>query len=435
MSEFVEIEPSLKEEQDVIERVLASRHFAKAQLLVDFLRFAWQHSAQKDFSHINEQEIGVRVFRRRPGYDPGEDNIVRNYARQLRKRLDAYYSHEGSRDPIRVDMPRGGYAVVFTNSTRSETEEPEAPTEPISALQAEINLPAAPPSAAVRPFRHAYAYLLAGLLVGAAALLLGLALWHHARMKSATGSVTASEDIFWSSLFSYDKDTYIVPADTGYVALQEISGKTYSLAEYEAWPAVELHDHKYLSYLRSQRNTSVLDLQLATQFEHIRNADPHRMLIRSPRDLKIDDLNSGNVVLFGSVYSNPWVEIFQSRLNFHFLYSPDENRAQIANLHPLVGEDAAYFSSWNSYSSTTYAVLAYLPNLNRTGHALLIQGMDGAGTEAAANVLFTADSLHQILDKVRKPDGTFRGFEVLLRATDIGSHATSPQILSIRFID
>jgi len=153
------------------------------------------------------------------------------------------------------------------------------------------------------------------------------------------------------------------------------------------------------------------------------------------RNLRLPAKTGRNTILFGSVYSNPWIEVFQSTLNFHFVYNPSENRAWIANLQPLPGEDRSYFSSWSSYSHITYAVLACLPNLGKSGHALLVQGMDGSGTEAAAQMIFNGENLRQILSRVRRPDGSLRSFEVLLRATDIGSHATNPQILSVRLLD
>jgi hypothetical protein len=57
--------------------------------------------------------IGTQIFNRGTGYNPGEDNIVRSYARMLRKRLDEYFEDEGSEEPMRIVIPRGGYIPVF----------------------------------------------------------------------------------------------------------------------------------------------------------------------------------------------------------------------------------------------------------------------------------------------------------------------------------
>jgi hypothetical protein len=217
--------------------------------------------------------------------------------------------------------------------------------------------------------------------------------------------------------------------------IQEMDRRTYSLAEYESWPSIEQYNHIYTSYLRAQRYTSILDLRLVELFDHRPEATSSRVAIRSARDLKIEDLSDGSTILLGSIYSNPWIEVFQNRLNFHFVYNPADNSSSIVNLHPLPGEQPNYGSAWNSYSHRTYAVLAYLPNLNRSGHVLLIQGLDGAGTEAAANLLLSPEEFRPILEQARRRDGSFRGFEVLLDATSVDSHATGPHILSLRLLE
>ena len=51
---------------------------------------------------------------RDPGYDPKIDTIVRVEARRLRKKLETYYAGPGVGDPVRIDVPRPGYAPVFS---------------------------------------------------------------------------------------------------------------------------------------------------------------------------------------------------------------------------------------------------------------------------------------------------------------------------------
>jgi hypothetical protein len=46
-------------------------------------------------SRCNEFEVGIRALSRSPSFHPGEDNIVRTYARMLRKRLEEYFETEG----------------------------------------------------------------------------------------------------------------------------------------------------------------------------------------------------------------------------------------------------------------------------------------------------------------------------------------------------
>ena len=416
-----------------VERLLASQHFAKAPLLSAFLRYILDRLHQPELGRVTEQEIGVRVFHRRPDYEPGEDNIVRNYARQLRRRLESYYEHEGKDEPLRIDIPRGGYVPVFI----PKGQEPEAESNPAEAGSSHADAAHDAPKRSMPP-RPALSWPQRLLWMGGGLILMaaiGFTVWLRLPHTPLVDTNVAGLDAFWREIFARGKNTSIVPADTGFVMIQEMDRRTYSLAEYESWPSIEQYNHVYTSYLRAQRYTSVLDLRLVEWLDHRPEAASSRVSIRSARDFKIEDMSDGSTILLGSIYSNPWIEVFQNRLNFHFVYSPAGNSSSIVNLHPLPGEQPNYGSAWTSYSHKTYAVLAFLPNLNHTGHVLLIQGLDGAGTEAAANLLLSPDEFRPILEQARQRDGSFRSFEVLIDATSVDSHATGPHILSLRLME
>src|ERR1700689_1781457 len=96
------------------QRIVASRSFAKSALLSRFLLYVSEREITGKTDEISEHQIGVHVFGRRPGYHPGEDNIVRNYARQLRNRLEQYFLEEGREEDLRVSIPRGKYVPVYS---------------------------------------------------------------------------------------------------------------------------------------------------------------------------------------------------------------------------------------------------------------------------------------------------------------------------------
>src|SRR5271163_593129 len=96
------------------QRIAASRSFAKSALLSRFLLYVCEREITGRTAEITEHQIGVHVFGRRPGYHPGEDNIVRNYARQLRHRLDQYFLEEGREEGLRLSIPRGKYVPVYS---------------------------------------------------------------------------------------------------------------------------------------------------------------------------------------------------------------------------------------------------------------------------------------------------------------------------------
>src|ERR1700761_5004536 len=95
------------------QRIVASRSFSKSVLLSRFLLYVCEREITGRIAEITEHQIGVQVFGRRPGYHPGEDNIVRSYARQLRQRLDQYFLEEGRAEELRLSIPRGKYVPVY----------------------------------------------------------------------------------------------------------------------------------------------------------------------------------------------------------------------------------------------------------------------------------------------------------------------------------
>jgi len=122
-------------------------------------------------------------------------------------------------------------------------------------------------------------------------------------------------------------------------------------------------------------------------------------------------------------------------LNFRFVNDPKDDRYWIVNEHPKPGEALEYVLETKNFSHTTYAVLAFMPNPNKTGNVLLVQGLDAAGTQAAVDMLFSGDELKTILGEAMAARGHLDGFEVLIVANslDSDSHAVHSQVLASRF--
>jgi hypothetical protein len=413
-------------EQELVDRILASRHFIKAPLLSHFLDYVCRRTLQEGATRVSEQEIGVEVFRRAKRYDPKEDNIVRNYARQLRKRLDEYYATEGRTEELRVHIPKGSYLPQFT-SNYGTTDEILVPavTQAPGALN---ETPTAQHPVSNDAFRWVHARI-AFLVVIAMAALIAATAFHARHYRTALFVRRTAMPSLWTQLFAPNRDTVLVPADTGFVTLQEIKRRSFSLAEYASWSSFE---RPIPGDFKTKKYTSVVDLEIMSRLERLPEVTPERFLIRAARNLTIEDLRDKNAIFLGSVCSIPWIELFQNRLNFHFIYRPAETISWIENEHPAADEAAKYTASWNGLSERTYAVLAFLPNLNKTGHILLLQGLDTAGTEAAVNFLFSDDRLREVVEKARRTDGALGSFEVLLEAASLDSHATTIHVLSVR---
>ena len=119
-------------------------------LLSKFLLFVVRETLEGRGDEITEHQIGVQVFDRPPDYRTLEDNIVRSYARQLRKRLAEHFADEGSAEPARIDIPLGGYVPVFFPAT-SDKGGAEAAVTPDGSQQVSMHCPR--PSEAARRWR------------------------------------------------------------------------------------------------------------------------------------------------------------------------------------------------------------------------------------------------------------------------------------------
>lgn len=411
------------------QRIVASRSFGKSAMLSQFLLYVCNRTLNGKIEEISEQQIGVHVFGRRPQYNPGEDNIVRNYARQLRQRLDAYFEEEGKEENLRLSIPRGTYVPTFTEHKVAVASQVDDASAVVAATVDKPNH--VQTSSVLIETSRFQAYGLCAVLVVIAIALVWIAIPHH-----VTHAESDPSHALWSQIFS-SKQTFLVPADDGIVMFQNLTGHSVHLAEYvnrnymlTADP-VRI-DPRNLLDLDSQRYTSIADLDAVLKFSRLAEVAPDRVLVRYARELHMDDLKDANAVLLGSSYSNPWVELFQKNLNFEFTYKPEPNLSHITNKHPLAGESAEYANDAVAPSHTTYAVVALTPNLNNAGWVLMIEGLTMAGTQAAVETLFNRSAMQPILARARIGNGV-RPFEILIETKSFGSNAPQANVIASRF--
>jgi len=427
-------------------RVVESHYFAKSPLLSQFLLFVCERTLTSHTDDLTEQNIGIVVFRRRSDYRTSEDNIVRTYIRQLRQRLDRYFEDHVRDEPLRIVIPRGGYCAVF------EDRQEESPDEIAATLLASGNylsaamdehqltpaptrktasiLQASEPSTAKRRLHPAIA-------VALFALFGGLAVIFFVGRERLT-QISAAHSI-WTQLFAEMSNTYIVTADNGLGVLQDVSGKYATLNHYidgsyfaQFDKANTLQDLK-LQRLSHERLTSVADVGTVASILTLPEARQKRIILRNARTLHLDDLKQSNLILLGSTYGDPWVSLFEPKMNFRFDYheTDDTYESVIVNKRPLPGEAAVYRNSSTTVPYSTYAVVALLPNLSGTGWVLMIEGLTMAGTEAASEFLFHGN-IGALLKTLPQDNHGLRPFEIVLKTTNLDSESSPAEVVAKR---
>jgi TolB-like protein/Flp pilus assembly protein TadD len=118
-----------------LERVLASRGFARNERLSRFLRFIGDEELSGRGGELKESLIGIEVFGRKPGFDPKQDSTVRSEAARLRARLAEYYDGEGKSDTLIIELPKGGYVPRFRSSDPQGPERDSRRAKPFQVWQ------------------------------------------------------------------------------------------------------------------------------------------------------------------------------------------------------------------------------------------------------------------------------------------------------------
>ena len=421
------------------QRVVSWHTFERSPLISRFLLYVVAETLMGRQNGITEHQIGVHVFGRQVGYRTDEDNIVRNYARQLRKRLAEYFADE-SDEGMRIEIPIGGYIPVFTMETESEAEE-RTKIQFGRKVSDKDDLPAQPvgvsgfePTSTSGFFRK---QLLSGRFwIAVYSAILVCCTWAVASHVLVPRPASEPAGILWRSLLLGANNTFIVPPDTGLNLLEDMSHRSLPLADYIKGTYADLVlgpvDEQTAQDLHTQQFTDFVSLQIATALARQQEYEAARIRLRFPRDLRLDDLKSSNAIIIGSVSSNPWAALVDSGTNFRIVPSADMRGASIMNANPQPGEAVSYASRWNEPAHETYALISFVPNLSGNGHILLLEGLDVAGTQSAAEVLFHSDAIGLILERAERPDGSLRPFEILLRSTTIQSNAAGSQIVATR---
>ncbi|MBY5562945.1 adenylate cyclase [Rhizobium leguminosarum] len=104
--------PDQNEIRAQLERILSSDEFPKVGRSATFLTYVTEEAVAGRANRIKGYSIAIEVFKRREGFKQ-DDPVVRIEAGRLRRTLERYYLVAGQNDPIRIDIPKGGYAPSF----------------------------------------------------------------------------------------------------------------------------------------------------------------------------------------------------------------------------------------------------------------------------------------------------------------------------------
>jgi TolB-like protein/tetratricopeptide (TPR) repeat protein len=95
--------------REQLDRILDSGPFLQSRRRQRFLEYVVSETLAGRGDRLKGYNIAREVFDRPEEFDPNVDPIVRMEAARLRDRLREYYDADGRDDPIRIELPKGGY--------------------------------------------------------------------------------------------------------------------------------------------------------------------------------------------------------------------------------------------------------------------------------------------------------------------------------------
>jgi hypothetical protein len=383
----------------LIERIASSRHLKSSVRLREFLFYTADCAIREAPEDATEQQIGIRVFDRHPGYNSSEDSIVRTHARLLRQKLAAYFVEEGAHEELTVEIPKGHYLPVFV-PRKPNLEIVESHLSNGSSSEATATLASESTSA----HKKRWSWKLAFFILAPAIIILGALLW-QAGIKPAFAASPVEK--FWKP-FLTDDPPLVIFSNAMFIG-DSRSGLRYASPP-EQTTSTQNADDYVETYTGIGELTSVYTLTRLFDSHHA-----HFILKRSLLTTW-DEARSKNLVFIGSVAENVSLRVLQSTTDFTMTTGP--GYSGLVNHHPKPGEPQLY-SRPERPLTKDYAVLALLPSVQPGKKMLIFSGLTTFGTQAAVDYVCHPDTAAELLRQVTGPKGEIRPFEAVLE-TEIG---------------
>jgi hypothetical protein len=238
----------------------------------------------------------------------------------------------------------------------------------------------------------------------------------------------------------------VIFSDEGLVQIQVLLRRNCSLEEYENLtylrdPELSRNESvRYLVEVLSKRQIVNLgDVQNAYRIRDNLRARRWDVTTRHARLVNARDFRTGDFVILGSSFSNPWASLFDSpATNFPLEEPKPQGRAPAyLNRNPLPGEPMSFGvrPAAGGAKTVTHALVSLTNNVTRTGRVVLIAGQSLSATEMAGEFLFRKDSVARIRRALRLSGGSpLPNLEMVLRVTEVNQVGDSVDLAACRVL-
>jgi hypothetical protein len=403
-----------------VDRIFQSKTFRSSDVLRHLLSYLVEASLAGTSDELKEYTVAVDALGKPSSYDPRQESAVRMQLARLRQKLAEYYRTEGAEDPVVLDLPKGGFRVVF---------EPRKPAFESVALPEPV-VPEAPRGWQQREVVLAVAL---GVTIAALAVTAFFAVYFRREaVKSAAvePAVPWTPEIqqLWQPILSSNRPLVVCIATPlavlipGYGFIRE-----FSVNDWEDVPK-----SKAIAALKEALHaptiqptfgyTGVGTASAALLLGQFLGARQKSLVVTRANLLSLPELMEENVVFLGPLTGDR--EIRALRVDQEILLEP----GGIRNLHPRPGEPSFVPEATGAPSVRqggakagedsldTYSLISRVPGLRGKGEILSLSGNQISSVMAGAQALTDPSVAKMLVSKLRKPDGTIPPyFQVVLR--------------------
>ncbi len=396
-------------------RVASSQHFKSSPRLRDFLLYVADCAIRDAPEDATEQQIGMHVFQRAAGYNSSEDSIVRSHARILRQKLSAYFAAEGAREPLRIEVPKGHYLLVFSSMQTAAAMQASAPDDlvPVPSHPPPHDAPATSSGWATR---HRVATVIGLILIVAVALLTAALI----RSRPAPQPIAKSSvDTLWAPFLGHEAPI-VIYSNAVFVGDSK-SGMRYptALEQQETGIAAHSIDHY----------TGIGELAGVYELTKLFDARKASFILKRSRLVTWDEAKLKDLILIGSTAENLSLRDLPVPPDFGMMSNPEESG--YVNKHPKPGEPGLY-SRPEKPLTRDYAMVAFLPGVQPGKKMMILSGLTTLGTQAAVEYASHPETAAELLRAATDAKKQVRPFEALLETRIVGGVPMETRLITIR---
>lgn len=423
----------LSDRNAVALRIAESETFRRSNRLRGMLLYLCNRAFSGHPEELTEQQIGVAVFGRPVAYDSANDNVVRVAARQLRIKLQEYYSTEGRSDEEMLVIPRGTYVPeVVARGQGAALKDHGAKTDETLAGRT-------PPP----PRRDPWRWIAATASLAALAAI-GAAIWSYRErrdLKLEQQPVRANENLVKALTLIPGQRTLAIVGDPNLAAFRKRTGTEVNLESYLEGRTPgsaggkdlrEGEKHEW-SRLRSMPQVDTAAVAALARIFQANPADSALIAVQHASEVRGPDFRAANVILIGDPIANPWMDLVLPALNFQIFYDSVKKVVAIRNREPKAEEPAQFSGAESAGRGLGFAHVAARPNVSRGGMVLLLAGTTAGAVMAAVDFACNREAVPRLnsllgIDNFQQTEG----FELVLRVDSLAGISREVQIVAHR---